>query len=180
MKGPEVTTVDWGIRFNHYSCAEASKMWLFAALFCILDQKGSSSLIRNDFWQVVVKVTLSPQTECGQTSHQPQQTKLLFSKSVSSWVINQISLTEEARLIPASLLSSPRRSVGGVSFSAARVRHQLHRLPPCCQNSTGIYEQLSGVRLSCVWSHKTWTWLTPRSLGSYHKPSIPEGRRRLM
>lgn len=33
-----------------------------------------------------------------------------------------------------------------VSFSAGRVRHQLHRLQNCCQNSKNIHEELLGVR----------------------------------
>lgn len=93
-----------------------------------------------------------------------------------SWIHNSGLLWPEKLGRPCF----PSSALCGVSFSSGRARHQLHRLPPCCQNSTGIYEQLLGVRLSCVWSHKTWTWLTPRSLCSYHKPSIHKGRRRLM
>lgn len=68
----------------------------------------------------------------------------------------------------------------GVSFSAGQACHQLHTLQHCCQNSTSIYEQLLRVTLSWVWSHKTWTWLTPQSLARYHKLSIEKGDRNLM
>ena len=34
------------------------------------------------------------------------------------------------------------------------------------------------VRLSWVWSHKTWTWLTPRPLACYHELSVEEEEQR--